>query len=242
MHGVHGVGVIAGRVSELDAMQDAIDDAKIEALRKAGISEHLQSYELLFTSQRDQDYSQFFSSDIHSELQGAVQSYEIVSERRQQNPATGLFELEVVINAQVIKYDVRPDPTFNTEINGIKGVYDEGELLEFSVYATQDAYLHVFNINDHEASLMYPNPWEEHRLIEAHQQKKFPFGNVSYYLEKATTTTETNRLIFVFTKHPVQFSAFEGEAQATTAELIYSWLFGISPDLRSTNYQAFTIR
>ncbi len=242
VEGARGIGVIAGRVSELDARRDAINDAKVEALRMAGITEHLQSYELLFTSQHNQDYSQFFSTDIHAELQGAVQSYEIVSERRLQNPATNLFEVEVIINANVVKYDVRPDPDFNTEVNGIKGIYDEGELLEFSVHTTQNAYLHVFNINDHEAYLMYPNPWEAFRLIDANNEKDFPFGYVDYYLEKATGETETNRLIFVFTKSPLRFRAYQGEEQTTTPEQIFSWIYGISPDLRSTDYQIFTIR
>lgn len=242
VEGARGVGVIAGRVSEMDARRDAVNDAKVEALRMAGITEHLQSYELLFTSQHNQDYSQFFSTDIHAELQGAVQSYEIVSDRRRQNPETNLFEVEVVIHARVVKYDVRPDPGFAAEIKGIKGIYDEGELLEFSVHSSQNAYLHVFNINDHEAYLMYPNPWEEFRQIDANSEKNFPFGYVDYYLEKATGETETNRLIFVFTKNPLRFRAYQGEEQTTTPERIFAWIYGISPDLRTTDYQTFVIR
>lgn len=242
VEGARGVGVIAGRISEIEARRDAINDAKLEALRMAGISEHLQSYELLFTSQRDHDYSQFFSSDIHAELQGAVQTYEVMSEQRRQNPTTNLFEIEVVINARVVKYDKQPDPTFITEVEGLKGIYEEEELLAFSVYTTQDTYLHIFNINDHEAYLIYPNEWEPHMLIEANQNKQFPFGNVDYPLIKATREIETNRLIFVFTKHPLRFRAYDGLEQSTTPESIFAWIFGISPDLRSMVSETFTIR
>ncbi len=242
IEGARGIGLIAGRVSELDARRDALNEAKVEALRLAGITEHLQSYELLYTSQQDHNYSQFFSSDIHAELQGAVQSYEIVDERRIQNKTTQLFEIELTINAQVVKYDTRPDQSFITEIQGVKGIYNEGEHLEFNVYSALDAYLHIFNINDHEAYLMYPNPWEQFQRIAAGDPKSFPFGYVDYYLEKSTREPEVNRLIFVFTKEPVLFRDFKGEEQATSADHIFSWIYSLSPDLRSTDYQIFTIR
>lgn len=240
--GATGVGVLAGRISEEAARQDAINKAKLEALRMAGITEHLQSYELLFTSETDHDYSQFFSSDVHSEMQGTVVDVDIVSETRSLNPRSNLFEVEVTINAIVVKYDTRPDPAFNTRVTGIHAVYNNGDTLTFRVFSTLDAHLHIFNINDNEAYLMYPNPWEESKIIEAGSTKRFPFGLVDYVLEKQTRTPEENRLIFVFTKQPVRFLDFINEAQETYSENIFKWIYSISPDMRHTNYQTFTIR
>ncbi|HPF94695.1 MAG TPA: hypothetical protein PLV65_12165, partial [Tenuifilaceae bacterium] len=72
---VSGIAVIAGKISYEDAKREALNMAKVEALRKAGVSEQLQSYEMLFRSEVNNDFSEFFSSDIQAELRGAVQSY-----------------------------------------------------------------------------------------------------------------------------------------------------------------------
>lgn len=80
--GIKGVGYIAGDVSENQARQNAINDAKVNALKQAGIEEHINTYQTLFSSQNSNDFSQFFSSDIQSEMQGAVESCKIISEEK----------------------------------------------------------------------------------------------------------------------------------------------------------------
>ncbi|TVR68870.1 MAG: DUF4384 domain-containing protein [Marinilabiliales bacterium] len=242
IEGAKGVGVIAGRISESDARRDAINQAKIEALRQAGVTEHLSSYELLFTSESDHDYSEFFSSDVQSELQGAVQYYEVVDEQRKLNPYSNFFEYEVTIDATVIKYTTRPDPAFITKVDGIKGVYDRGETLSFSVHSTKDCYLSIFNITDNNAYLMYPNQWEVHQGIAAGETKEFPFGFVEYYLDNSSSEPEVNRLIFVFTKEPVHFLRYRDEDQSTDSEIIFSWIYSITPDIRRVDYHTFVIR
>ena len=242
IEGATGVGVIVGRVSESDARREAINEAKIEALRRAGVSEYLTSYELLFTSEADHDYSEFFSSDIQSELQGAVQTYSVVREQRSLNPHSNLFELEVTIDATIIKYTTRPDPAFITKVEGIKGVYNHGELLGFSVLSTMDCYLNIFNITDEKAYMMYPNPWEIQEEIKGGIRKEFPFGYVEYYLEKDSPEPEVNRLIFVFTKTPVYFLRHQDEEQLTNSEDIFSWIYSITPDIRRVDYHTFVIR
>ncbi len=242
VEGATGVGVIAGTISESDARREALNDAKVEALRKAGVTEHLSSYEMLFRSETDRDYSEFFSADVHAELQGAVQHYEIVNEQRKVDPHSNLFTVEVTIDATVILYSARPDPAFNVSVEGIKGVYESGETLTFSVYSSMDSYLNIFNITDTETLLMYPNPWEEQIMIPAREKVEFPFGYVDYYLEKSGREPEVNRLIFVFAKKPVQFLNYRGEYQFTTQEELFSWVYSLTPDIRRVDYQVFTIR
>jgi hypothetical protein len=240
--GIVGQGIIAGNVSELEARRQALNEAKVEALRKAGVSEHLQSYDMLFRSEVNMDYSEFFSSDIQSELQGAVQHYEIVKEERKLDSATNLFVYEITIDARVVKYSVRPDPLFDAIITGIKGVYENEEKLVFAVRSTRDCYLNIFNITDNSTTLMYPNPWEQEKVIKAGEQINFPFGQVDYYLEKSSSVPENNRLIFVFTKEPMKYLSFTGEDQITTAEQIFSWIYSITPDRRKVDYHTFFIR
>ena len=61
------------------AKYSAINEAKINALKAAGIGENIKSYQLLFSSQEKNEYAQFFSSDIQSEIQGAVASFDIIT-------------------------------------------------------------------------------------------------------------------------------------------------------------------
>jgi hypothetical protein len=242
VEGVAGVGLIAGKLSYQDAKKEAINNAKVEALRRAGVSEHLQSYELLFRSEVDRDYSEFFSSEIQAELQGAVQHWELVGEKPLVDPETNQISVEVIINATIRLYSEKPDPMFNVRINGFKGIYEEGESIEFSVYTTIDCYLSIFNITDTETLLMYPNPWEERKMIAGGKDVTFPFGRVDYELVKSSSELEMNRLVFVFTKQAVQFLNYRGEEQFTTQEELFAWIYSLPPDSRRIHYQSFTIR
>jgi hypothetical protein len=247
--GAVGIGEIAGRISYEEASRDALNQAKIEALKKAGVSEHLQSYENLYRSEVNNDYSEFFSSDIQSELQGAVQSYQIVKKERKIDPLTQLFNVEITIDASVILYDTKPDPTFNIRVDGIKGIYEEGEELKFSVYSTQNCYLHIFAITDNVTSLMYPNTYEPFKEIQANKTISFPFSRIlDYALYKTTKGPEMNRILFVFTKEPIRFLAYQSittegfEEWIATPEDIFSWVYGLKPDIRKVDYHIFTVR
>ena len=240
--GAKGSGIIVGRISEKEAREEALNAAKVEALRMAGVVENLSSYELLFRSELDFDYSEFFSSDVHSDLQGAVKNYTIVKQDRMLDPHTQLFQIEISIDADVILYSVKPDPEFLVKISGIKNIYEEGEKLKFNVNATKDCYLHIFSLSENETCMMYPNNWETHKLIPGMSDISFPFGHVDYYLEKTEKSPEVNRILFVFTKTPIKFINYQGEYQITSPEKIFSWVYSITPDIRRLEYKTFTIR
>ena len=240
--GIVGEAPIVGRISEDDARKQALNDAKVEALRKAGVGENIQTYENLFKSELNKDYTEFFSSDIHTELRGAVQEYVIVSHRRKVDEVTNLFMVEVVIDAKVILYKSSPDPTFNIKVEGIKAIYEEGELLKFSLQSTQECYLHIFSITDNYTSLLYPNNWEKYQPIKANKPMEFPFGLIDYELFKSGKEVDTNRMVFVFTKKPIQFTTHTGEEQITSSETIFSWIYSIMPEERMVDYHAFTVR
>lgn len=243
VNGIKGVGVIAGRISFEDARREALNKAKVEALRQAGVSEQLQSYEMLFRSEVNNDFSEFFSSDIQAELRGAVKQYEIVSTESKTNPETKLPQVEVTINATVILYSSGPDPSFNVKIEGIKGIYDDGEHLTFSIFSTRDCYLHIFGIADSYTCLLYPNYIENFKLIEANKKVTFPLGPVDYPLFKDAKEPEVTRVVFVFTKDPIRYLNYEGhEDQATTSEAIFSWIYSLMPEQRAVDYHTFTVR
>ena len=238
--GIKGTAYITSDISPNQAKVQALNDAKINALKTAGIGEHINSYQLLFTSQQKNDYSQFFSSDIQSEIQGAVQSYEIKSEKTY---CKSEFEIicEVTIDASVIKYETKPDVTFDANIEGVKGVYNNDDKLTFTIKTTQSCYLTIFNITDKEAFMLFPNIYEKQTPLNTLERYKFPIAKIDYTLHTDMKQQETNRLIFVFTKTPILFIKMDKE-QVTTHENIFSWIYSIMPDQRKTEYFTLTIQ
>ena len=238
--GIKGISYISGDVSPNQAKFLALNDAKINALKAAGIGENIKSYQLLFSSQEKNEYSQFFSSDIQSEIQGAVASYDITNQVTVKKSEIELY-IEITIDASVIKYETKPDNTFDAYIEGLKAVYNNHDKLTFTVKTTQACYLTIFNINDVDATLMYPNSYEKQNSIKAVEVYKFPLGGVDYELETSLKDKESNRLIFVFTKTAVPFIKMDKD-QVTTNDNIFNWIYSIMPDQRKVEYRSLIIQ
>lgn len=238
--GIKGISYISGDVSPNQAKFLALNDAKINALKAAGVGENIKSYQLLFSSQEKNEYSQFFSSDIQSEIQGAVASYNITNQATVKKSEVELY-IEITIDASVIKYETTPDNTFDAYIEGLKAVYNNHDKLTFTVKTTQASYLTIFNINDVDATLMYPNSYEKQNSIEAIEVYKFPLGQVDYELETSLKDKESNRLIFVFTKTAVPFIKMD-KYQVTTNDNIFNWIYSIMPDQRKVEYRSLIIQ
>ena len=127
-------------------------------MKSAGIVESIKSFETLFTSEFNNDYQQFYSSAIQDEIQGNILNYEIIQDTIVRKNELE-FYAKVTINALVIEYKTKPDVTFDANIEGIKAVYDNGELLTFNVKSSQTFYLTIFNINDVDA-------WYSFQIVE----------------------------------------------------------------------------
>lgn len=237
--GIKGTAFISGDVSPNQAKFLALNDAKINALKAAGIGENIKSYELLFSSQEKNEYSQFFSSDIQSEIQGAVTSYEITNQATVKKSEIDLY-IEITIDASVIKYDTKPDNTFDAYIEGLKAVYNNHDKLTFTVKTTQTCYLTIFNISEMDATLMYPNSYEKQKAFSSIKLYNFPLGNVDYILETDLKDKEYNRLIFVFTKTAMPFIKMDKD-QVTTNDNIFNWIYSIMPDQRKVEYRSLVI-
>ncbi len=240
-----GRQIIAGNLSEDEARIKAISTAKVEALRKAGVTEHIQSYEMLYKSEVGNKFEEVFMNDQFSEIRGAVKQYEVVSVDKGIDEFKN-FYIEVSINADVMLYDKGKDPAFQVSIDGIKQGYQNGELLKYSVTPTQDCYLNIFNLYENNASLIFPNSYEKTRLFRAGEKLTFPLSNLmeGYTLEKSTSQPETNKLLFVFTKENIPYIKFrlnqEGD-QISSFEDISAWFFSISPDKRVSYFIQFVI-
>lgn len=237
-----GMAYISGDVSENQAKERAINEAKIDALKKAHIAEHINASELLLSSQVNNDFAQFFNSDIQSEIQGAVTTYTIVKEDKIVNPNINQIEYSVLINAEVIKYKTQSDFKFKAEVDSVLPVYKNSDKLIFSLKASQDCFLTIFNITDHDASVMFPNVIEREQQILKEQQYRFPLKwTLLDYVLETNKKDEMNRLIFVFSKIRIPFFAARGDEQLTDNERIMTWIYSMPPDQRCTVYKQFHI-
>lgn len=236
---------IVGNITEEVAKSKAIVQAKIDALRKAGVSEHIQSYEMLYKGEIGSKFDEVFMSDMLSEIRGAVKGYEVKSVNRGIDEHQN-FYIEVVIDANVVLYDKGNDPAFQVNIDGIKQGYENGEMMTYSIVPTKDCYLNIFNLYENNASLIYPNQYEKNQQFKAGEKVKFPFTSLmeGYTLERSTSQPEKNKLLFVFTKDNIPFIKFklnqEGD-QVTSFEDISAWMFSISPDERVNYFIQFVI-
>ena len=217
--------------------ESALNNAKINALNKAGIAEDISSYNLLYRQGNNGDFQEIFDSQFQSEIKGAIKSYEIIDEKRSTNEFEN-FVIEITINAKVIKYNKNSDPSFTSKIDGILPVYNHESTLEFSLISSQDFYLTIFYINDDKSGLLYPNSQEESKLFNAEKIYNFPYN--SYYDLETEKKEETNRLIFVFTKEDYKFTTQNTDG-LTSRDEIFEWIYSISPDRRTMNHYSFTI-
>lgn len=236
----YGTAFISGDVSPNEAKKRALFNAKINALKSAGIVESVKSFETLFTSEFNNDYQQFYSSAIQDEIQGNILNYEIIQDTIVRKNELE-FYAEVTINALVIEYKTKSDVTFDANIEGVKAVYDNGELLKFNVKTSQTFYLTIFNINDVDATIFFPNSREISRKLSPFDYHEFPLDAQTEYALFTTEDQEINRLIFVFTKTYIPFIKMD-EDGLTNEDQIFSWIYSIMPDQRNVQYYSFSIR
>ena len=234
-----GESYVQGDVSPKQAKKEALNEAKIEALRKAGVGESISAQQLLFRSEVKGDFSDFFNSSSQIEIKGAVKDYKIISERMYCKDSL-VVVYEVVIDATVIKYSKTTDSSFDVDIQGIKSVYEPNKMLKFSLKSTQSCFLTIFNITDEEAYVLYPNSYEKASQLQKLGVYQFPTGKLNYKLTNTSGKAETNRLIFVFTKKPVTYIKMN-ENQVTTVENVFSWIYSMSPDQRKLAYHSYFI-
>ena len=108
-------------ISLSQAEQKALEDAKINAMRKAGVSERLWSVTGLINEDDGSEFNQVLSRMTTLEMNGlitvrdAVYSEETIDGRRY---------AVATIDADIKIIDTDVDLTFQIEINGIKGIYE----------------------------------------------------------------------------------------------------------------------
>lgn len=238
---VKGISIINDNLSYKEAKLEALNDAKINALKQAGVIENINSYQVLMSTQGNKDFSQFFSSGILTDLQGAVSKYVITKDYYYNKKSENELTVEVEISAEVILYDSKADPEFEIKLEGLKGIYLNKENLEFTITPTIDCYLKVFNWNQGDANMIYPNSYESSIKLEKGKKISFPLLKMNYLLRADDNMDEKSKLLFVFTKKELAFININ-ENGSISLDNLFNWLSLIPLDQKKVFSKSILIQ
>lgn len=234
----------------------ALNSAKEEALRKAGIGENILSYRSITSTSYNSDFNRTFSSDIFLNIQGTIESWEYINEpQKGYNEELDNFYISLSIKAKVKKYKTELDPQFVARIDRVEPLYkvsdDMDDNLNIIVTPSQDCFLKIFYIQGNTAEIVYP-------LKTADGVKEFSFFKDAILIENQEKVIDylapeledneeqsVGKLIFVITKKPYDFvdSELDSDGYYTKTKInkIFEWIMRIEPCDRAVYYEQFTI-
>ena len=228
--GIKGSAFINERMTPKEAIQEALNNAKRNALTKAGIGEYLKSSQLFIsTSENNSKSSDFINSEIQSQIEGEFINIDVLD--TVMNIVEKQIQYTVTIDAKIKRHQEKPDPNFNVNILGVKNVYNKNDSLHFSVITSLDCYLNLFSWTDNEMTLIYPNDREGQITLKAGQKYFFPFRGrgKTYEMINKNIEPEKSKLLFVYTKTPMNFVQFNLNGVSKT-ETVISWVNAIPFD------------
>lgn len=218
------------------AEQFALQEAKREALREAGIPE-----EVLSASLHIQMADSLYFSDINTEistlqLNGQVR---VISQQLSDSydPATGRITKVAAISAEVSPLPQR-DASFSFTCTGLKNSYSSEESVRFSIRPFQSCYLYLFIFDPSGGTLLFPGYYEQANRLQPDRSYDFPRNSlVVYSIEKSdhSVTYEQNILLAVISKEHLPFSG------PVTVRSVFDWLYHIPADKRNEQYFSFLV-
>ena len=158
-----------------EAVQKALFDAKLEALRKAGIEEHIIGLDVIILSEDDRNkYSDKSKNIVHKVLNGRITKWKyVVQPQKGFSSELNCYFIFFEIQAKIKLYKTEADQSFELYTQGIKPIYEHEEYLNIKIKSSKDAYLRVFFQGKDSAFQIYP-------LNDNGKIKKSAFLNIDY--------------------------------------------------------------
>lgn len=232
-----GMGIGGETMTPGQVEQKAVNDAKVKALKQAGIEENISSYSDFFRAETDDRMEELFTSDILSQINGTVKDVEVL-DRKKVFTQEGQTKIEVTIKCTVVAYNTKNDMTFDAWIEGIKPIYKTGDGLSFTVKPTQNCYVRAFMFTD-QSYVLLPNDYEESNQLLAKTAYHFPNPSLveSYemVIEDKGLDRELNRLVIVLLKEDIYYTG------PVKYKEITDWIMSIPPDERHIESFSFEI-
>lgn len=238
--------------STKEVEDEAINHAKIKALSRAGIKEHVKTYSSLYKRTENNDYEKSLTSTFFSEKQGAVTSYSII-DRSHSYTDEGLPVCYIKINANVIKYETDADYNYKAIIDGLEPSYtyddkpithikhpEDGCAVRFNFTPTKDTYLTIFLLWDNEVYKLFPDSLqkelkyrERNTVFKEHERHEF--GDHPRIWLDAEGKSTGYRLVIVMHKEERTF--FE----TLNIDNMWKWFFEIPRELRYITIKDFIV-
>lgn len=241
---VHANGTsVSSDLTPKQALEEALADAKKNALLKAGVPENLLVSNLLFEYGNEQNVESYFHGISNSELSANILIDSIHDDRRWFD-SYGNMNVSIEIEASVFTYDKPKDPAFFFDIDGLKEVYLDTERIRFSFSPSANGYLTVFVFNEEESFVLFPFENseldylsdEKGRLFEKEKPVSFPIHpayHQGYSIEMNDPVhDEASIMLFVFTKKHMPWIE-----EQVSLETVRSWIYKIPMDQREILYR-----
>ena len=219
---IKGEWIISNDITPIQARAKAIDQAKAEALRNAGVAEYVAESNLLYKTEKDAELKDIHKSLTSVDVSGEISGFQVIKEEKKVNEFGNLM-YEVWINASVMLHKTTKDPGFNLDVKGIHDRYDSPEELIFEIIPSKEGFLNIFILDDNESLLLYPNKYEKREKFEGGTTYKFPRSRGLDYEVSAEDNMEVNYLILLYTKSEIPFVGEE------TPENILQFIARIDP-------------
>jgi hypothetical protein len=235
VEGIKGEWVISNDITPIQARAKAIDQAKAEALRSAGVSEYVAESSLLYKTEKDKELKDIHKSLTSVDVSGEISGFQITKEEKRLNEF-GNLTYEVWINATVMLHNTFKDPGFDVGVSGIRDSYRSPEELVFEILPSKEGYLNIFILDDDESLRLYPNKFEKVEKFEGGKSYKFPRSRALDYEVSAEDEMEVNYLILLYTKSEIPFLGEE------TSENILQFIARIDPAQKCIRSYSLFIR
>ena len=250
----YGEFPLSDNISFNQATEEALIEAKKEALRKAGISEQIYSTQILTSSSKNDKLDENFIEDVFLNIGGTIKSWEYVQKPYKKHK-DGMDFVSITIKAKIKKYNSKPDPMLNARIEGILPSYKSNvsgkseNNIHINITPSIDCYLKIFYVSESQTAMMYPiEAINKENEIEIFKDKKLiqnESRKIDYISPFTEKENENGRLFFILTKQPYPYPYAkedeDGYYTLTYFDKITNWYNSIEPNEKNILSKPFSV-
>lgn len=202
---VHTVRKVRGEFAVVLSISDvtgrqAMESAREDARRRA-IEQVCGSRLSIWNKTETSSAGETFNSLSINQVDGEIVDFAIVDEG---NAPSSIRPSETVFYCVAdvkVKRGAEPDADFTAAVEGLRSVYFSDEEITFTVLPYRACYLKIFLFEDLQTGYrLYPNDFDMPELLPAGKKIAFPRNSDFVVNKSSAAETETNWLVFVFTK------------------------------------------
>ncbi|MBS4028111.1 MAG: DUF4384 domain-containing protein [Ignavibacteriales bacterium] len=223
---------------------DAINDARANALKQAGID--IRASDVLVKTETNQQLTDFYSKFAETSTKGIILEERNlkVGEAKRVAENSDVYKIEVELEALVATQFGEHDAGFAVTMESNRETYQEDESVELTITSTRDGYVTLFYVHNDSLNVLFPNSIDKNNFIRANDSLKFPQSN-SYQLTLETEKGKKSsfeEFIAVVTKGEIPFQNISEmkiekgnlKTKETMLTNYANWLYEIPVETRSS--------